>query len=108
MRKLTVELVPDPKYFNMVASDGLLDCIEQTVILDILKLDFEKGLKLVLAEVTLKKDMRIEDVPYPKGMVDVIAVLKKEGRRYTILVKMNVPMAFRGLMKELDLDLIWD
>lgn len=108
MRKMTVEFVPDRKYITMVGSEELVDCIEQTVILDILKIDFEKGMKLVLAEVTLKRDMELEDVPYPKDVIEIIAVLRKEGRRITAIIKTSVPDVFRGMMKELDLDVIWD
>jgi len=108
MRRMTVELIPDPKWFTQLGTPNLQwGIIESVTILDILKLDFEKGVKVVLAEVMLKEDRPLETV-YPRSVVDVLATLKRDGRKHTIIAKINVPQQWMGLMRRLDLDLIWD
>jgi len=108
MRRMTVELVPDPKWFALMGDLKVqLDVIESVTILDVLKLDFEKGVKTVVAEVLLREDVPIESV-YPHEIMEVVAQLKREGRKHTIIARMQVPAKWLRVMRKLDLDLIWD
>lgn len=108
MRRMTVELVPDAKWLAISKDLNMSwGAIESVNILDVLKLDFEKGIKIVLAEVTLKRDMPLI-AAYPPNLVDIIGTLKVEGRKHTIIAKMQVPDEWREVMRRFDLDLIWD
>lgn len=108
MRRMTVELVPNPGIFDLVKDiSGVWDIIDSVEILDVLKLDFEKGMKIVLAEITLRQDVPLEEV-YAPGFAEVIAILRRDGLKYTAIAKTQAPPELLHLMRKFDMDLIWD
>jgi predicted DNA binding protein len=75
---------------------------------EILQLNFEKGVKLVIVDIVLKKGYTLEEVKLPSP-AEVLNVLKKEGNTYTVLIKAVVQGKILGkFMKLFDLDLIYD
>jgi len=108
MRRMTVELVPDPRWLELPGQASTAwDAIESVAILDILRLDFGRGTKVVLAEVVLREDRPLEQV-HAAGLVEVIAILRRDGLRYTAIAKTQTPPELLHIMKRFDLDLIWD
>lgn len=105
MRKVIVELSLNPKMKE--AGQPILGSIESLRVLEVLRIDFEKGIKAFVAEIEAKEGFTMDDFKQQKNM-EILNVLKSEGNRYTCIVKGHVPLKFRKLMKEFDLDLIWD
>ena len=105
MRKVTVEIRLSPEMRQ--ARAPILDHIESLRVLEVLKIDFNRGIKAFVAELEFKEGHGIEDFSEQKRM-EVLNVLKTEGNKYTCIIKGHVPMEFRKMMRKFDLDLIWD
>ena len=105
MRKVIVELSLSPQMKEV--GKPVLENLEYIDVLEVLRIDFERGVKAFLGEIEVKEGYTIEDFKYYKNM-ELLGVLKSEGNRYTCILKGHVPMEFRKLMREFDLDLIWD
>ena len=105
MRKVIVELKPFPFIKDM--QKKMFEKIDSIRLLELLKLDFEHGLKVGLIELSLKRGYAVEDVELPEN-VKLVDILKVEGGKYTGIVKVEVPKEFKKMMKQFDLDLIWD
>lgn len=105
MRKVTVELQLNPKMKK--AGGPILDALESLRVLEVLKIDFEKGIKAFIAEMEFKEGYTLDDFREQKNM-EILNVLKEDGNKYTCIIKGHVPKQFKKMMKQFDLDLIWD
>lgn len=105
MRKVIVELSPNAGLIRS-QMEKLFKKIEYMEALEVLRLDFEQGVKLVVVLYKVKEGFSLEDIDLPMG-VEILNVLKVEEDKYTCLVKANVPKQFMPLFKKFSLDLIW-
>ncbi len=130
MRKMTVEVClkdplmgmpPDAEDLNRAVKD-LLDRVESVNVLELLKMNFERGEEVVVAEITMKEGYAIEDLEFPE-ILGSLEVLKADGRSrtsdahalalrpiatYTCLVRYAIRDEFLlEKMREFDLDIIW-
>jgi hypothetical protein len=104
MRKLIIEFTPDMVIRKF--QGNMFESMESFELLELLRIDFEKGIKLGLMQIMVKDGFELEDVQLPEN-VEISNVLKTEGRKYICIVKVKVPKEFKKLMKEFNLDLIW-
>jgi predicted DNA binding protein len=104
MRKIILEFIPDDRIKKLQGK--MLEKIDSIELLELLRLDFEKGIKVGLMQLKVKKGFTIEDVELPEH-VNNIDVLQSEGDKYICIVKVQVPREFKKLMREFKLDLIW-
>ncbi|MGA1822727.1 MAG: helix-turn-helix domain-containing protein [Thermoplasmatota archaeon] len=106
MRKAVIEITP-----NAVArklQGRIYESIESIEGREILKLDFEKRTKLVIADFIMKPGLKPDDVKLPRG-VEILNILKAEGDRYTILLRASPPGKKLGAIFSLfDLDVVYD
>jgi len=105
MRKVIVEIKPN--YIIKDIQKIMFEKVDSIRLLELLKLDFEHGLKVGLIELTLKSGYNVEDVDLPDN-VKLVDILSAEGGKCTGIVKVKVPEEFKKMMKQFDLDLIWD
>lgn len=105
MRKLTVELKVREEFLEML--NFLLEKTESIELIELIKLDFKKGVKMGIAALTMKEGYTIEDIDIPEYM-ESLTVLKQEGNRYIIVSKVKFFKRFSGLAKKFDIDIIWD
>jgi nitrogen regulatory protein PII-like uncharacterized protein len=105
MRKVTVDIQLNPKMKK--AGGPILDALKSLRVIEVLKIDFEKGIKAFVAEMEFKEGHTLDEFREQKNM-EVLNVLKEEGNKYTCIIKGHVPKQFKKMMKEFDLDLIWD
>ena len=105
MRKMILEM----KFDEMLTKnlDFLLDKVESIEILELLKIDFEKRIKMAIAAITLKKGKKIEDLKMP-DYVEIFTVLQKNDNRYICLIKAKYFKSLSTLAKKFNLDIIWD
>ena len=105
MRKLTIELKVKEEILERL--NFLLEKTESIELIELIKLDFKKGVKMGIAALTMKEGYTIEDIDIPEYM-EMLTVLKQEGNRYIIVSKVKFLKKFIGLAKKFDIDLIWD
>lgn len=105
MRKLTIDLKIKEELMEML--NFLLDKTDSIELIELIKLDFKKGVKMGIAALNMKEGYTIDDLDFPEFM-DTMTVLKKEGNRYIIFAKVTFFKKFTGLAKKFDLDIIWD
>jgi predicted DNA binding protein len=85
----------------------LLDKIESIELLELLKIDFEKRIKMAIAAFIMKEDYKIEDIKMPE-IVEIFNVLQKNGNRYICLIKVKYFKSLSSLAKKFNIDIIWD
>jgi hypothetical protein len=105
MRKVTVDIQLSPKIRK--AGGPIFDALESLRVLEVLKIDFEKGIKAFVAEMEFTGGYTLDDFREQENM-EILNVLKEDGNKYTVIIKGHVPDQFKKLMREFDLDLIWD
>jgi len=105
MRKLTVDLKVKEEFLQML--NFLLDKTESIELIELIKLDFEQGVKMGIAALNMKEGYTIDDIEIPEFM-EMITVLKQEGNRYVIFAKVKFLKKFTGLAKQFNIDVIWD
>jgi hypothetical protein len=115
MRKVIVEVCPkDPMMVVPAGAPDLVrlvkrfeETVESVILLELLKLDFERGEKALVCEITMKEGYTLEDLDYPETLGSV-QVLKAEGRTYTCFCTCAVRDEFLlQKMRDFDLDVIW-
>jgi hypothetical protein len=115
MRKMTVEVCPKDPLMDMPtdapdlnrAVKQFLDQVESVNVLEILKVDFERGEETVISAITMKEGYTIDDLEFPE-ILGSLEVLKAEGRTSTCFLRCVVRDEFlRQKMREFDLDVIW-
>ncbi len=104
MRKIVIEFASDARIRKV--QGNMFEFIESIELLELLRLDFQKGIKLGLMLITIKEGYVLEDVELPDN-IEIANVLKSEGSKYTCIVKVKVPKEFRKMMRDFNLDLIW-
>jgi predicted DNA binding protein len=105
MRKLTIELKVKEEFLEML--NFLLEKTESIELIELIKIDFEQGVKMGIAALNMKEGYTIEDIDLPEFM-EMLTVLKKEGSRYIVFSKVNILKRFSALAKKFNLDIIWD
>ncbi len=105
MKKMIVEGRFAPVMGRLLGN--LFDKVECVELIELIRLDIEKGVKLVLVDLIFKPKYTIEDLDSPPGM-EVVDVLKRQGRRYTCLIKGKAPADMVPLFRKFQLDLVWD
>ena len=87
--------------------DFLLDKVESIELLELLKIDFKKRIKMAIAAIILKEGYEIEDLKMP-DYVEIFNVLQKKDNRYICLIKAKYFKSLSSLAKKFNIDIIWD
>ena len=111
MRKLTLEFEPNKIFKNMIKPYLPFEKVESIELLEVLRWDAAKGIKLVLAEITMKKDYTINDFNLPSGS-EIITILQQKNKKYTCLIRGKLTQGLIEVVKQMvnkpDLNLIID
>jgi len=109
MRKLTVRLSLNDEMKKMI--EPFLKYVESYRILEIVRLDFQEGIKVMIVSFKLRESFDLEDVEPPE-FLEILSVLKQEDNEYFVLLKVDVPDSYMFMMNEygdqLTKDIIWD
>jgi len=105
MRKLILELKLNEKFLKNL--NFLIDKIESIELLELLKLDFEKRIKMAIAAINMKEGCNIGDIKMP-DYVEIFTVLQKKDNRYICLMKVKYFKSLNSLAKKFNIDIIWD
>ena len=105
MRKMILELGLNPPFDQML--EQALHNVESYTIIELVRLDFQHGIKVGIMEVTMREGHSIDDLDLPPP-ADVVSIIQSSGNTYTCVVQVQAPKEMLGLFQEFDLDLIWD
>ncbi len=105
MRKLIIELDLKPPLGDMMKQ--AMRNVESYTILEMVRIDFQHGVKVGVMEVHMREGHTIEDLTLPPP-AKVVSVVQEAGRTYTCIVQVRAPSEMLGLFQEFDLDVIWD
>jgi predicted DNA binding protein len=87
------------------------DKLNSIEVLELLRWDASKGIKLVLAEITMNDNCTIEDFKLPPGS-EIISVLQNNKNQYTCLLRGKLTQGLIEVIKQMvnkpDLNLILD
>ncbi len=112
---MIVEVCPTDPLIGMPADTGdfnraakqFLDRVESLKVLEILKMDFDRGEEALVSEITMKEGYTMSDIEFPEVMGS-IEVLRSAGRTYTCFMRYIIQDEFlREKMREFNLDVIW-
>ncbi len=105
MRKLTVEI--NPKSELGLISKQVFEIIESIKLLELLKIDFDKGSIAGIYKIVLKNGKIIEDLNLPRE-IEIFDLLKKDGKKYIYFIKISYQSELsKDKLREFDLDVIW-
>gem|GEM_PF-308661 len=105
MRKATVELVPNTSLTDL--QGNFFEQVEYMELLQMLRVDFDTGIRLAICKLRLKEGCYIEDLHPPMGW-EILEVLKVDGNDNICLVKGTISDKIRPMLKGFDLELVWD
>jgi predicted DNA binding protein len=88
------------------AQKPIFENIHSFAVLEMLRIDYEAGVKIGLMECTTKENLSIHDARLP-DFAEILNVLRSEGNKHTCIVKIQIPKEFNQMFTEFKLDLIW-
>jgi len=104
MRKLILDMVPNPSTKEEMRP--LFEKIHSYEILESLRIDLEECTCIDLVEFILKDDIEIAERTNI-GDMEILSVLRSEGRKRVCLIKHHEPEERKDEFREFDLDLIY-
>jgi len=104
MRKLIMEFAPNDAYRKMAGP--FFAHIKYIRIMEFIKVDFDKGETLVLAECEFQDGVDFDNLEIPE-MIAYMNVVTEDHPKFTALFKSEYPDELKGVLRHLDLDLIW-
>ena len=115
MRKMILEVRPKDPLMGVPADapdlnravKEFLDRIESLNVVELLKVNLERGEEMVVAEITMKAGYTANDLELPE-ILGSLEVLKADGRTYTCFLRIVIRDEFLlEKMREFDMDVIW-
>jgi predicted DNA binding protein len=105
MRKMVLELELKSPFKEMF--EQATTTVESYNLIELVRLDFERGVKVGIMEVNMKEGFTIDDLNLPPP-AEVVSVIQGSGRTYTCLVQVQTPKEMMSHFKDFDIDVIWD
>jgi hypothetical protein len=102
MRKVVVEISLNEGMRNLMAP--ILAKIDELEMVDLLRLDLARGLKIGVVRFRLSPGARFSDV-VASGFFEVLEMIEDDGREVLCLIKANAVPGFDNLKQKADLDL---
>lgn len=96
----------EPGKMVMALQHNMFEHVEHFEMLEMLRLDMEKGVKVLLGELTLKKGSTYGDIKWPKNVSHT--VLKEDGRKFIIIFTGRAPnRKWLAIASKFKSDVIW-
>ena len=111
MRKLTIEFTPNKIFKKMIKPYLPFEKVKSIELLELLRWDAAKGIKLVLADITMYTNYMLNDFKLPPGS-EIISILQQKNNKYTCLLRGKLTQGLIEVVKQMvnktDLNLILD
>jgi predicted DNA binding protein len=105
MRKMIMDFKPGKMIYALQVGD-LFKHIEHFEMLEMLRLDMEKGVKVLLGELTLKKGSTFKDIKWPRNVE--YTILKEDGNKFIIIFTGRAPnRKWMKMANKFKVDVIW-
>ncbi len=95
LRKVVIELKPE--VISKFGMDSIFEKAKYIEPKQFVKLDYERGLKVVVADIMMKPGHDLKKLEFPKGAT-ILYVLGEKGSKYTCLLKSDVQVSLKGLL----------
>ncbi len=105
MRRMVIEIGLKPPFDEYL--EQALGHVESYNVLEMVRIDFQHGIKVGIMEVTMKDGYTIKDLDLPPP-AKVVSVIQEDGNTYTCVVQVKAPQEMLGLFRQFDLDLLWE
>jgi len=100
MRKMIIEFEPNENFKNMIKPYLPFEKVESIELLELLRWDASKGIKLVLAEIIMNHSYSIDDFVLPPGS-EILSVLHQKMNKYTCLIKGKLTQGLIEVVKHM-------
>lgn len=111
MKKMTIHIRLNAFFYNLMRKIAPLDIIDHTEVLDILKVDLEKGYKIVLVKMFMKPGHSITELEKSES-VTILSKLHEEDNAITCLMQGKPPIhvfsKLGEIAKQFNVNVIWD
>lgn len=100
MRKVIVDINPDFA-FRFMPKD-IFEPLEHIEGKALLRLDFEKGIKIVIVDIKMKDGFTLDDLSFEDsntGVFEILDILEQQNNTYTCLIKTQANKAFIKLFR---------
>lgn len=85
-----------------------MEHIEEFELLELLRMDFEKGVKVMLIEITLRAGSKFKDIKWPKNFKLTVLGQNEKENKYILLTTAKAPNKFfKSLINKAKTDVIW-
>ena len=110
MKKAIIEIELLGKYKEIANLHLLFEKVESWELIELIKIDFEKGVKIALTKVTMKEGFTIQDLKFPKDS-KILSIIQQKDNQYICIIKGNPPFQdfpkLKSTAKKFDLNIIW-
>lgn len=110
MRKVIVDFKPNielKKFLDQILSNT----VESIELLELLKIDFERGYKLFVAKITMKEGYTLDDLFLLEG-AKIISIIGNENNKYICLIRgashLNLFEKYKKMSEKSELNIKWD
>ena len=108
---MTISITLNPFFYSMIRKFVDIDMIESAEILDILKVDLQKGYKIVLVQIRMKPGHTIKELEDSEA-VNILSRVAEDKESITCLMKGNPPMHLFSkigpITEKFSANVIWD
>ncbi len=105
MRKMIIHL--EPNSIAKTMNSDFLNKVKGMELLEMIKLDFERGLKMVLVDLEMKPGLTPDDIKVPRGSKKQITILRQDGDHFICIISVTIPKAMKIIMSKFNLDVAW-
>jgi len=108
MKKMTVSITLNPQMKQFYTKLIDYDIVERIELLELLRLDMEKGIKLALVEITMMPGHSPDEFEWGYSG-EILSMIQRQENHYICIMKGIAPKRYLSLFKDIgDIDLVWD
>jgi len=108
LRKITLEVdistIREVPPLNILSS--MLSLIDRVEAKSFLKIDMQKGEKIIIVEFTMKPDHVLEDIPFPK-FAKILNVIQKHDNKSLVIIQAQYESSLASLYSAFGIDQIF-
>lgn len=96
MQKIVIEM--NPTLASKFVPKNFFETVEYIEGKALLRLDFEKGVKIGICDIKMKHELSLKDLKTPDGFT-ILNILREDNNKYTCLVKIEYKSSLMKLLK---------